>query len=310
MQYLKLTIADSGELVYALFGISGMHDQSSLPENITLYTLSGNTAELELQWAMMSCLYEPADDTYTLREVDGIPVVTLNSYYLDEDCFDDINAYLNDAERLRGEPVIVVDLRCNTGGYDCLNSMWLYQLTGGDEIDWTVGYAAYISRMNEYVLTNDEESIDALFKQLDFFDRYPDYWEYEDDEEYAEGDVYLTEPESRLYEYDGTIFVLFNKHTYSAGELALFQFENMSNVVFVGMNSNGCLLTGGTNMNAPVWLPNSGLSVYYSILLVTSDIMDGFDAYGYQPDIVAADDEIVEDVINCWYYYNNQENIS
>jgi len=307
---LQMTIADDGELVYGLFRLDNQYYPQDLPESIKMQNAEGKTTTYKIKWSLMSCGYVWNEEYYTYDEVDGIPVVSLNTYYLDEMSFEDINDYLNDAEELRGEDVIIVDLRYNTGGYDSLNAMWLYTLTGGEDIDWSVGYAAYVSKLNNYVLTNNEAYVESLFDRLDFFDTYPEYWGESDsaaeEETYEVGDTYLIEAESDYYEYDGTIFVLFNKQTYSAGELALFQFENMSNVVFVGMNSNGCLLTGGTNIDAPVYLPNSGMMVNYSILLVTSDIMEGFDAYGFQPDIIVENENAIEDVINCWNYYNEE----
>ena len=107
-------------------------------------------------------------------------------------------------------------------------------------------------------------------------------------------------------EQDRTIFAVFNKYTYSAGELALFQLENMSNVVLVGANSNGCLLSGGTNIDAPVWLPGSGLPLSYSIMLVTDDIMEGFDSAGFQPDIVTDPETAAQDIVRCLDYYGER----
>lgn len=302
-KYIRLTIAADGELVYGLFALVGEHSaDSELPEELMLS--DGETEQAyKPHWIMMSCSPEPKNGYYKYTENDGIPVVALNSFYIDNSSFADLNRYLNDAKRLRGEDVIIVDLRYNTGGHDSLSAMWLYSLTGGTQVPWSVGYASYISRMNEYIITSNSEAVDDLYSQLDFHRDYPEYMGLlEESTTYSLEDAYIVERDSGFAEYDGTIFVLFNKQTFSAGELALFQFENLSNVVFVGMNSNGCLLTGGTNAAAPVYLPNSGLQVKYSMMVITG-VAENFDSAGYQPDIVVDNVTAVDDIIRCWQYY-------
>ncbi len=308
-KWLRPTIAEHGEIVYGVFALANSEEAESLPESLRIGSTEGGAGNVTLHWERIDCPYVQHDYAYRYEEIDGIPVISLNTYYLEESVFDDINNYLNDALTLRNEEVIVIDLRYNTGGYDLLSEMWLYDFTEGEFIDWGIGYSAYISRLNEYVLNSNAEEVNNIFERLDFFERHPDYWGDESDDsddsyEYSEGDIYEIELTGGMEHNDTTIFVLCNKHTYSAGELALFQLENMENVVFVGMNSNGCLLTGGTNMDAPVWLPNSGMSVYYSTILVTSEIMEDFDANGFQPDLIVDDDDAVQDVIDCWNFYN------
>lgn len=311
-QWIKPTIADDGRLIYSIFALDVFDVNNdvpaSLPAAITLRSADGSVIDsLETSWKRIACRYVFRDDAYTCEEIDGIPVISLNTYYLEESVFDDINSYLNDAAGLRDEEVIIIDLRYNTGGYDIISEMWLYEFTGGELVDWGIGYSAYVSRLNEYVLNSNAEEINAIFERLDFCQRWPEYWSaQEGSEEYPEGGIYEVELESAMSQNDTVIFALCNKHTYSAGELALFQLENMENVVFVGTNSNGCLLTGGTNLDAPVWLPNSGMSLYYSTILVTSEKMDDFDSDGFQPDIIVDDDDAVQDIIDCWKYYDQE----
>lgn len=302
-QYIRLTIAPSGELVYGLFALAGEHSADELPKELMLFSDAGEQA-YNPQWIMMSCSTMQRSSYYSLTEKDGIPIVAVNSFYLDNGSFADLNSYLNDAKGLRGEEVIIVDLRYNTGGHDSLCPMWLYSLTGGTQVPRSVGYISYISRMNEYIISSNSEAVDDLHSQLDFHKDYPEYMGLLSEKTtYESGNIYAVSPDEGFTQYDGTIFVLFNKETYSAGELALFEFENMSNVVFVGMNSNGCLLTGGTNAAAPVYLPNSGLPIKYSMMVVTSDIMEGFDSAGYLPDVVVDNATAVDDIIRCWQYY-------
>ena len=304
-KYIRLTIASDGELVYGLFALAGEHSAGELPEKLMLS--DGETEQAyNPHWIMMSCSSEQKNGYYTYTEKEDIPIVALNSFYIDKYSFDDINRYLNDTKRLRGEEVIIVDLRYNTGGHDSLSAMWIYSLTDGTAVPWSVDYASYISRMNEYIITSNSEAVDDLYSQLDFHKDYPDYLSrLEEATTYSLDDAYIVKHDSGFAEYDGTIFVLFNKETYSAGELALFQFENLSNVVFVGVNSNGCLLTGGTNAAAPVYLPNSGLQIKYSMMVITG-VAEDFDSAGYQPDIVVDNATAVDDIIKCWQYYGQE----
>lgn len=304
-KYIRLTIAADGELVYGLFALAGERSADELPEELMFQSADGEQA-YKPHWAMMTCGDNQNSRYYTYSEKEGVPVVALSSFYLDNGSFADLNRYLNDAKRLRGEEAIIVDLRYNTGGHDSLSAMWLYSLTGGTQVPWSVGYASYISRMNDYIVSSNSEAVDDLLSHLDFHKDYPEYMSLlAETSTYTLGDAYIVERDKGFAEYDGTIFVLFNKYTYSAGELALFQFENLSNVVFVGVNSNGCLLTGGTNAAAPVYLPNSGLPIKYSMMVITG-VAEDFDSAGYQPDIVVDNATAIEDIIKCWQYYGQE----
>lgn len=308
-QYMKITIAPSGELVYGIFALCTDREHYSLPDYIVLTNTDGKKAGYTIEWeCLLPDSFDSGDSVYSLGIENGVPVVSLHSFYLDKNSFDGINSYLNDAKALRDEPYLILDFSDNTGGYDTISTMWLYSLTEGQRVGLGTGYVSYISRLNDYVLTNKEEEILDLFDKLDFYADFPEYDEEsgEDDEELEPGDTYIVEPELDYIEQNRTIFAVFNKYTYSAGELALFQLENMSNVVLVGANSNGCLLTGGTNIDAPVWLPNSGLPLSYSIMLVTDDIMQGFDSAGFQPDIVTDPETAARDIVRCLDYYGKR----
>ncbi len=311
-ELLYLTIAEDGELVYGIFTLATPFEELSLNDYIVLTSAEGDRAGYTIEWKIVSDpAYNFSKPIYAKGEANGIPTVSLRSFYLDDSRFDAINSYLNDAAELRDEPILIVDLSGNLGGYDTISSMWLYSLTGGDKVGVGVGYSSYISRLNDYVLSNNKEEVTQIFDSLDFFKEYPDYWDILDngtesgvEQDYTAFEPYIVERETDFIEQDRTIFAVLDKNTFSAGEMALFQLENMSNVVFVGVNSNGCLLTGGTNIDAPVYLPNSGISVIYSIIIVTNDRMENFDSYGFRPDIIVNPESAPELIVKCLDYYN------
>ena len=71
-------------------------------------------------------------------------------------------------------------------------------------------------------------------------------------------------------------------------------------VLVVGSNSAGYQISSNS---VGIYLPNSGLQVKYSMMVVTSDIMNGFDSAGYLPDVVVDNVTAVDDIIRCWQYY-------
>ncbi len=308
-QYLKLTVGKSGELVYGIIALAPEGGIYTLPQEIELFSDSSyDSLSFKLRWVTDSYSYS---NTLTWnREVDGIPLTGIGAMMVDNDyCIDDMNDFVNRAKELRDEEVIILDLRGNGGGLSTISYMWLYNLTNGAEVEGEYSMIYYMSMLN-YLVTegNDQEIIDALLK-FDFFEENPDLKDEllseEEEDEYGEG--YVVETEDSWNEYEGTVLVLCDKAVSSAGEMFILELMDVENVVVFGTNSNGCLISGGTNYYVPVYLPNSGISIYYSTILILTDDSEDFDAKGIQPDVVICGEDEAEAAARCWNYYNKTE---
>lgn len=309
-QYLRLTVGKSGELVYGLIALASEDSSEALPEKILLFCDSNyESVEFSVRW--VTDTYSYANNLVWNEEIDGIPLTGVGAMMVDNDyCIDEMNKFVNNAKELRDEEVFILDLRGNMGGLSTISFMWLYNLTNGAEVEGEYAMIYYMSMLN-YLVTegNDEQIIDALLK-FDFFEENPELkdelLDEESEDEYGEGYVYETE--DSWNEYDGTVIVLCDKAVSSAGEMFLLELMDVENVVIFGTNSNGCLISGGTNYYVPVYLPNSGISVYYSTVLVLTDDSEDFDAIGIQPDVVICGEDEAQAAVRCWNYYNSEEN--
>ncbi len=308
-QYLKLTVGKTGELVYGLIALIREGALSDLPSEIELFCDSEyKSVKFSVRWITDS--YSYADALVWNKEIEGIPLTGVGAMMVDNDyCIEEMNSFVNRAKELREEEVFILDLRGNMGGLSTISYMWLYNLTNGAEVEGEYAMIYYMSMLN-YLVTegNDEQIIEALL-QFDFFEENPELkdelLDEENEDEYGEG--YVVETEDSWNEYDGTVIVLCDKAVSSAGEMFLLELMDVENVVVFGTNSNGCLISGGTNYYVPVYLPNSGTSVYYSTVLVLTDDSEDFDARGVQPDVVICGEDEAQAAVRCWNYYKSEE---
>ncbi len=307
-QYMKLTVGKTGELVYGLIALCKENAVHTLPKNIELFCKSNyKSLDFKVRWITDS--YNYATTLVWKDTVDGIPLTGVGAMMVDNDyCIREMNDFVNYAKTLRDEEVFILDLRGNGGGLSTISYMWLYNLTNGAELEGEYSMIYYMSMLNYFVTEgNDDEIIDALLK-FDFFSENPELKDEllseEDDDEYGEG--YILETEDSWNDYDGTVFVLCDKAVASAGEMFLLELMDLENVVIFGTNSNGCLISGGTNYYVPVYLPHSGISVYYSTILILTDDSEEFDAKGILPDVVICGEDEAKAAARCWNYYNSE----
>lgn len=305
-RYIRLTVGKTGELVYAFIALCEEGNKGQLPNELVLVGENGEELEITINWKKDS--YSYASRLTWEDNVDGIPLTGIGAMMVDDDYYiGEMNDFVNNAKKLRDEDVFILDLRGNMGGLSTISFMWLYNLTKGHDVEGEYTMVYYMSMLNELVTQgNNDEFIDALLK-FDFFEENPELKdELLESEEDVQGEGYVYDTEDSWVEYDGTVLVLCDKAVSSAGEMFLLELMDVENVVIFGTNSNGCLISGGTNYYVPVYLPNSGISVYYSTILVLTDDSENFDARGIQPDVVICGEDEAEAAARCWNYYNHR----
>lgn len=308
---LKPTIGESGELVYGIFALSSEDESKELPSNITI-TRGKKSLHHDLTWKIASA-GEPLgteDNVYHYDEIDGIPVASIRSLFTSDAENEDILRFIRDADKMRDKEAAILDLRKNAGGFQMINELWLYRFT--DQI--VLPKVEMLTRVNnlpkggEY----DRSIVDNLQKyeyQLDFYNEYTKArQELNNDIINAEYTNYYTiiRYNPRFLDRDNILFVLVDKDTYSAAEMFLFQLKTVENVVFVGTNSNGCLISDITI--TPYYLPNSRIKVTFGNELFVTNSMENYDAIGMMPDIYIDGEDALDAVFRCIKYYDLLEN--
>jgi|GEM_PF-6320720 hypothetical protein len=309
-QDLQLTIADSGELVYGLYTLVNETESKALPDTLEL-SRGKKDREYQIGWSITDTKISDTDEDnqiYQFSENDRIPVVSLNTCVLNNETTDDLKKFVMDAEKLKDKKVAVLDLRDNHGGLCQIGDLWLYHLTGKivlpkvDKITLQCDMSYYKSGIEPNTMTEDNFS---TFK-VDFINEYKNAMQ----DLFLEGIITGVNSDNKsIMKYrpswldrDNILFVLINKDTYSAAEYFLLQLSTISNVVFVGTNSNGCMT--GDSLNGDYILPHSKVMIRYGNSLYLTDQIQNFDTRGFLPDICLEGKDPVASVLQCYQYYN------
>ena len=167
------------------------------------------------------------------RDVDS-PYFTMHNYYA--------NKFLDLAEEVRDEPVIIVDIRSNGGGNGNLSEMWLHSVVG------EVVPTNFLSVVNigDY-LQLDLECLYSAMKLVC--------------ESYA---LMYTMPHG-IIPNEQLIILLTDRYTGSAGDTFASSLFSLENALVIGQNTTGVIIGnvggefGGTIGGKPL-LPNSGVA--------------------------------------------------
>ena len=250
---------------------------------------------------------EEGGKNYSYKEVSDIPVMAYTQMDLDSHTSHDTKAFIEEAAALRNQDVAILDLRGNGGGHPYVNLMWLYQITGKTIYPRELE-VVYKSQIVEYskifsLLHSQVEDFELNIEgfEPDFYNEFKPNYQGETEKDYV---VEYAEHQEWV-ENETLWFVLVDKGVCSAGEMLLSQMKNMSNVIIVGTNSNGCLTTGLSLYNTPLYLPNSKQQIIYSISMVLTDETEGYDARGTLPDLYIANEDALDAVVRCYEYYKD-----
>jgi len=186
---------------------------------------------------------------------DGIPV--LRNWVLQDPSFA-VTAY-----DVRDEPLLVLDLRGHTGGNDAIAWQWLYNYSGHQAL-YSMLFAHL--RLNSATV---REIAPLLFPSAPT-GSLPEWTRFE--LPYGRDII----PNDRL------VIVLTCNSIGSAGDTFVGYLRQMENVVIVGVNTMGVLVTG---MVADVVLPYSGLGVRFGVSLNVRPDLSQFEGVGFAPDL-------------------------
>jgi len=255
----------------------------------------------ELQSYDITLVYENGDqETMTLKYNDtrrknfqpipaltrhsNIPVINIMKmgFYHDEVT---AQKFVDFADELKDEPVVIIDLRSNEGGNPQLAMQFLHKLT--DEI--VPSNLLFITLGNyEYLMTTYDNVLvdDPHYASIDDFKIY-----------FCPGaaplnDVYYLSSNlpDRLLSNEQLIILLTDRYTASAGEAFVDLSFNLTNSLVIGQNTAGVLEKSGTH--ASFYLPNSGVEIRFGSSLILHADGTFAEGIGYAPDIWATGDAL------------------
>lgn len=279
--YMKRSINDKGMLVYKIGMLS-----TDVREMVEV--VFDNRTE---QFVLVPPKFENYTDNgtyYTDYEVNGIPVISISSFMYEQDG----RKFAISAETVKNSKVAVLDMRGNCGGMSKYVIDWLdiYDPVLSKYATGNV-YAYRISRAADYL---KYKNLGEYFSDQEKEQLLNNYRSGSNGWGISETSAFVRSENSNL------LFVLVDNYTFSAGEWLIAALRNKDNVIFVGTNSGGGLMSDSA---IKIVLPNSrikiqcgsGLGFYYDNTVFTEET-------GFSPDIWVNDDAM-QHTLNLISYY-------
>ncbi len=277
-EFLFPSLNADGDATYRLGTLS-----MSRPGPLALVARS-DEGEREIQVELELSDYRP-EGVFREERMGGIPVIRAHSF--GDSYTDNLGDFVLTAERYKGEPYVIVDVRGNGGGNSAWPMRWVTSFTGvrpDFNMVWTemvtrttmmgrINYFEHILHFNDGVDRDWYESQMAAFRaRVESFEsgsRKP-YWEPQNI------------PDADLIPNPTTIIVVMDRGVASAGEGLLSYLSGVQNVVLVGENSAGALTFGQNTYHR---LPNSNALVRLPISLNVFMDLRIREEEGFAPDL-------------------------
>lgn len=231
-------------------------------------------------------LYRDLYERFGEERIGGIPVVrvrTFGDYYTEQ-----LYEFLQTADRYKGEPYLILDIRGNSGGNDIWPRSWVQRFTGYTPVYNTIASelmskATRMGRVNSCAKTVSDMGEDApswFTECITQFDLQADSFIRQSMEPYWTKPV---DPIFRWIPNDTTIIVIMDGAMGSSGEGFIeFLWRQVENVILVGENSAGALTFGPQVIHR---LPNSRLTVWTSIGVIIPANLEWVEESGLEPDL-------------------------
>jgi hypothetical protein len=232
-----------------------------------------------------------SNDIFIEDMIGGIPVIRIRSFsdhhveYLDQ--------FLSTAQKYRGEPCLIIDIRGNGGGNEEWPKKWIRRFTGQQPSNNRY-FTEFISKTTMMGRANYFESLldmfpdtskykvdmDSFRAQADFFEKYSmdPHWSgpFSDD--------------IQVIPNDTTVIVVINGYVTSAAEGFLIYLQQVENVILVGENSGGALVFGQMTLHQ---LPHSAIFCNLPISLNIPLDLVLREEKGFSPDLwIPAEDAL------------------
>jgi hypothetical protein len=224
-----------------------------------------------------------SDDVFREDNLGGIPVLRVRSFGdVHEQALERFVATVN---ALKGEPVIIMDVRGNGGGNEKWPIQWIQGLTGR-RAESVFVFSELHNKTTMAGRANAFAYWHGLYPDIDAFQQDLD-WTAAAAQAYEDGTrqpgwVGPYYPQMPLIPNDTTLIIVMNGLVASAGEGFIMRASQAENVVLVGENSRGALTFGNISSHQ---LPTSRLEVTLPInfnLYLDTEFREGV---GIAPDL-------------------------
>ncbi|NYB74157.1 hypothetical protein HZF24_08370 [Sedimentibacter hydroxybenzoicus DSM 7310] len=282
-KYMKLSVNGKGILVHKL-GVLSI-DEIDMVD----VAFEDSTENFELSLPELKDV--SGAGIYSYEEINNVPVVGMRSF-IDQSACEQFNGA---AEIIKNSKVSILDLRGNLGGHAYNVTRWLniYDPVLSDYSKGNI-FAVRNSRANSYLghiryrADLPERNETTASNSLAIYRTGINRWEISENMTFERS------------ENNNLLFVLVDTHTYSAGELLMSALRNKDNVIFVGTNSNGSLMSDD---GVKIVLPNSKINIQCgSVLRFDYDETVFSEETGFRPDIWVGTDSL-ENTLNLISYY-------
>ncbi len=296
-KYHHLTVNDTGKLVYGLFGRE--KDSSALPKTIVRKSKNGEEYKKDITWTITEVgpRTNNPDIIHEYYDIEDIPVSTLRQMSVGFHNQKMTNDFIDEAKELRNKDVFILDLRENIGGINEIADFFLYNLTDS-KCDSKMQFVKRYSRINkniEELIEQNKELTDL--SNINFYKENKelvDSWmeETKCGDKVEDGETVIIDNKAIWNDYENNIIVLVNHNTMDSAEYFLSKLATLDNVIIMGTNTNGCMVTDNIIDAEDIYLYNTGIPINFSPTLMIHDKMDGFDTNGWIPDIITRTDAL------------------
>ncbi len=155
--YLKVTIDESGELVYALVRIANPDAESFDGDALTIQR--GNvTYVYNILWSKYDIRRSTGETTAGVRIENGVPVIHVRNFLMS--CDAELTKYSASGSQMKSQKLFIVDLRGNYGGSSHYNENWVKNYIANVQWRAIYGRVNYSSTVTELPLK------EGVFKAL------------------------------------------------------------------------------------------------------------------------------------------------
>lgn len=298
--YLQITIADTGELVYGFYHRFASDKDSTMPKTLTVVN-GTQTKNLSLKWTKSGAIgWEQADTFgrfYATEYMDGHNVVKIRSFgYFNSDAHaKELEKYMETGNFLSGQDYVIVDSRSHGGGSSGCPVVWINRFLGNREANWQHKFYETVensniffdvkSRLNEYALQQDFPEEDLISQNRTEYPRTQE--------------IYFAEQTPNEH----PLFVLTDYLSGSAGEEIISQYRTVENALIIGTNTSGCMFG---NVQIQIYLPNTGYGLGFGNCATLEEFVNR-EGYGYDPDIWVPSEYALELTLKMCEFYGLQD---
>lgn len=155
--YLKVTIDESGELVYSLVRIANPDAESFDGDALTIQR--GNvTYVYNILWSKYDIRRSTGETTAGVRIENGVPVIHVRNFLMS--CDAELTKYSASGSQMKSQKLFIVDLRGNYGGSSHYNENWVKNYIANVQWRAIYGRVNYSSTVTELPLK------EGVFKAL------------------------------------------------------------------------------------------------------------------------------------------------